>query len=82
MSGYIKGLVETGIKKVIEDEVSARLKEMFPDRNGTIDRWGQEVRSISIDILKNDPEIKAFIKGAILDHLRTGLVKSIKGEVG
>lgn len=71
-TSFIKGLVEEGIRKIIEDEVKKRLNEMFPvhtNRNDPMNRWGREVETICTDILKNDPEVREIVRTHMVEVL-------------
>ena len=79
-TGLIKGLVEEGIKQLIQNEVKARLNEMFPPSNasrGEFDsyrrQWREVIEQHSVAILKADPEIQALIKDQIVEFIKGGI---------
>lgn len=81
-TGLIKGLVEEGIRQLIQSEVKTRLNEMFPASNmsrSEFDTYKREWKSVieqhSISILKTDPEVQSIIKDQIVDFIKSGVTK-------
>jgi hypothetical protein len=82
-TGLIKGLVEEGIRQLIQTEVKAKLNEMFPasgaNRN-EFDSYRREWKTVieqhSIAVLKSDPEIQALIKDQIVEFIKGGIAKT------
>ena len=81
-TGLIKGLVEEGIRQLIQTEVKARLNEMFPPSQasrGEFDAYRREWKAVieqhSVSILKTDPEVQALIKEQIVEFIKGGIAK-------
>ena len=72
--GLVRGLVEEGVRRIIDDEVRTVLAEMFPpvgrENSGPggyfRNSMRREIQTLSQEAIQKDPEIRELVKAEVV----------------